>query len=154
MGAIATRYTFLGCGLAVLVGLASNIVDNGKTLPIEEFFHNRQTVVLLILLGVLVAPVVEETIFRGCLYPVIAGSFGVPAGVIVTGILFGLAHAPQLSGGWGQIALLMCVGIILTYIRARAGTVLASYFVHVAYNSCLFAALILSTGGLRHLPTT
>jgi len=154
LSAIATRYAFLGAGLAVLVSLASNVVDNGKTLPIEGFFHNRQTVVLLILLGVLVAPLVEETIFRGCIYPVIAGSFGIPVGVIVTGVLFGLAHAPQLSGGWGQIALLMCVGIILTYIRARAGTVLASYFVHVAYNSCLFAALILSTGGLRHLPTT
>ena len=151
--AIATQYALLGCALAVLVSLASSIVDNGKTLPIEEFFRNRQTVVLLIFLGVLVAPLVEETIFRGCLYPVVAGSFGVPAGVVVTGILFGLAHAPQLSGGWGQIALLMCVGIILTYIRARAGTVWASYFVHVAYNSCLFAALIFSTGGLRHLPT-
>lgn len=152
--AVATRYAFVGCALAVLVSVASNIVDNGKTLPIEEFFHNRQTVVLLIFLGVLVAPLVEETIFRGCLYPVVAGSFGIPAGVIVTGVLFGLAHAPQLSGGWAQIALLMCVGIILTYIRARAGTVWASYFVHVAYNSCLFAALIFSTGGLRHLPTT
>jgi len=151
---IATRYAFLGCGLALAVGFASNLVDNGKTLPIEEFFHNRQTVVLLIFLGVVVAPFVEETLFRGCLYPVIAGKFGVPAGVIVTGILFGLAHAPQLRGGEGQIALLMGVGIILTYIRARAGTVLASYFVHVAYNSSLFAALIFSTGGLRHLPPT
>jgi membrane protease YdiL (CAAX protease family) len=152
--AVATRYAFLGCGLAVLVSFASNLVDNGKTLPIEEFFHNRQTVLLLIVLGVLVAPFVEETLFRGCIYPVVAGRFGVPAGVIVTGVLFGLAHAPQLRGGEGQIALLVCVGIVLTYIRARAGTVLASYFVHVAYNSSLFAALIFSTGGLRHLPTT
>lgn len=151
-GPIAARYAFFGVGLALFVSFFSSFLDNGKTLPIEEYFHNRQTVVLLILLGVLVAPLVEETLFRGCLFPVIAGRFGIPAGVIVTGILFGFAHAPQLRGGWGQIALLMCVGIVLTYIRARAGTVWASYFVHVAYNSTLFAALILSTSGLRHLP--
>jgi membrane protease YdiL (CAAX protease family) len=151
-GATASRYALLGCALALIMSVASSAVDNGKTLPIEDFFHNRETVVLLILYGVLVAPVFEETVFRGCLYPLVAGKFGMAAGVVVTGTLFGLAHAPQLSGGYAQIALLVCVGIVLTYIRARAGTVFASYFVHVAYNSCLFAALIFSTGGLRHLP--
>ena len=123
-----------------------------KTLPMEELFRNRQTVVMLMVLGILVAPFIEETLFRGCLYPVIAGSFGIPAGIVVTGIVFGLAHAPQLWGGWGQIALLMGVGMVLTYIRARAGTVAASYFVHVSYNSILFAGLFFATGGLRHFP--
>jgi membrane protease YdiL (CAAX protease family) len=153
-GVSAARYALFGCGLAAAVSVVSNFLDNGKTLPMEELFRNRQTVVLLILLGVLVAPLLEETIFRGCLYPVVARQFGVAASVVVTGMLFGLAHAPQLWGGWGQIALLMGVGMVLTYIRARAGTVFASYFVHVAYNSTLFVALIFSTGGLRHFPTT
>jgi membrane protease YdiL (CAAX protease family) len=153
-GATAMRYVFLGFGLALLVSGASRYLDNDKTLPMEELFRNRQTVVMLMVLGILVAPFIEETLFRGCLYPVIARRFGVPAGIVVTGIVFGLAHAPQLWGGWGQIALLMGVGIVLTYIRARAGTVAASYLVHVSYNSILFAGLFFATGGLRHFPTT
>jgi membrane protease YdiL (CAAX protease family) len=152
--ATTMRYVFLGFGLALLVGAASQYVDTGKTLPMEELFHNRQTVVMLMVLGILVAPFVEETLFRGCLYPVIARRFGIPTGVVATGIVFGLAHAPQLWGGWGQIALLMGVGMVLTYIRARAGTVAASYLVHVSYNSILFAGLFFATGGLRHFPTT
>jgi CAAX protease family protein len=153
-GAAIMGYVLLGFGLALGVSWASRYVDTGKTLPMEELFHNRQTVVLLILLGILVAPLIEETIFRGCLYPVIARRFGVPAGIVATGVVFGLAHAPQLWGGWGQIALLMGVGIVLTYIRARAGTVAASYFVHVSYNTILFVGLYFATGGLRHFPTT
>jgi membrane protease YdiL (CAAX protease family) len=152
--ATTARYVFLGLGLAVLVSGVGQYLDTGKTLPMEELFRNRQTVVMLMVLGILVAPFIEETLFRGCLYPVIAGSFGTPAGIVVTGIVFGLAHAPQLWGGWGQIALLMGVGMVLTYIRARAGTVVASYLVHVSYNSILFAGLFFATGGLRHFPTT
>ncbi len=148
----AQLYVFLGFGLALLVGWASKYVDTGKSLPMEELFHNRKNIVLLMALGILVAPLVEETLFRGCIYPVVAGRFGAGAGIVVTGIVFGLAHAPQLWGGWGEIALLVCVGIVLTYVRARAGTVAASYFVHVSYNTILFAGLYLATGGLRHFP--
>jgi uncharacterized protein len=136
------------------VSVVSKYLDNDNTLPMEELFRNRQTVVMLMVLGILVAPFIEETLFRGCLYPVIARKFGMPVSIVATGILFGLAHAPQLWGGWGQIALLMGVGMALTYVRARAGTVAASYFVHVSYNSILFVGLFFATGGLRHFPTT
>jgi membrane protease YdiL (CAAX protease family) len=76
----------------------------------------------------------------------------VPAGILVTGVLFGSLHAAQLWGGWGQIGLLICVGIVLTWVRARTGTVVASYLVHLGYNGMLFLGLALATGGLRHLP--
>ncbi len=152
--ATTIRYVLLGFGLAMVVSLASRYMDTDKTLPMEELFRNRETVVMLMLLGILVAPLIEETLFRGCLYPVVARRFGIPAGILVTGFVFGLAHAPQLWGGWGQIALLMGVGTVLTYIRARAGTVAASYCVHVSYNTILFAGLFFATGGLRHFPPT
>jgi uncharacterized protein len=110
-------------------------------------------VMLLMALGVLVAPLFEETIFRGCIYPVLARRWGVGASVLTTGILFGMAHAPQLWPGYGQIALLMCVGIVLTYVRARTGTVAAGYFMHLGYNSFFFAGFYFATGGLRHFPS-
>jgi len=103
-------------------------------------------------LGILVAPVLEETLFRGCIYPVIARTLGIPAGIVLTGALFGLAHSLQLAGAWRQVALLSAVGIIFTYIRARAGTVVASYFVHLGYNTLLFAVFYFATGGLRNFP--
>jgi membrane protease YdiL (CAAX protease family) len=147
----AAQYAFGGFALALLVGLVSRYIGEESGLPMEEMFRNRPSVLLMMALGILVAPLVEETIFRGCIYPVIARKFGLRASVLATGILFGLAHAQQLWGGWGQIALLICVGIVLTYVRAEAGTVAAGYFVHLGYNTTLFAGYFFATSGLRHI---
>lgn len=145
-------YIFAGFFLALLVQLASAAVGTKAKLPIEVFFQDRRSALLLMLMGVLVAPIVEETIFRGYLYPVVARSFGITTGVFATGILFGLLHAPQLKGGWGQIALLMVVGIVFTYARSTKKSVLASYLLHVSYNSFLFLEFIVASSGFRHLP--
>ena len=151
-GSVMLRYVFGGFALAVVVGWLGNFVGRESGIPMEELFRSRQSVLMLMALGILVAPVVEETIFRGCIYPVIARKFGITTGIVATGALFGLAHAEQLGGAWGQIGLLICVGVVLTYVRARAGTVAASYFVHLGYNTILFAGFYIATGGLRHLP--
>jgi len=123
-----------GALLAVVVSFAGGFFNSKETLPIEELLKARVSIFLFGVLGVLVAPLVEETIFRGFLYPVIARRWGIAAGVAITGTLFGLMHAAQLWGGWGQIALLIFVGVVLTWVRARSGTVAASYFVHLGYN--------------------
>ena len=141
-----------GAMLALIVTFAGRFFNEKGELPIEELFHSRPTVILLMSFGILVAPLVEETMFRGFLYPIVARRFGVGAGVIVTGVLFGAMHAQQLWGGWGQIGLLIGVGIVLTWVRARTGTVMASYFVHLGYNSLLFLGFFAATGGLRHIP--
>ncbi len=145
-------YLLGGVGLAMATQVASAFVGKKVKLPIEELFRSRASVLLLMALGLLVAPLVEETIFRGYIYPVVARRFGITTGVLATGTLFGLMHAMQLWGGWGQIALLVLVGVVFTYVRARTGTVLASYYFHLGYNGILFIGFYFATGGLRHLP--
>lgn len=151
----AAGYAILAlCGmvLAILVQLGSLVVGTKAKLPIEALFHNPRGVLVLMAVGILLAPAVEETVFRGYLYPVLARSLGVEGGILTTGVLFGMMHAPQLWGGWGQIGLLVLVGIVLTYARARTGSVVASWLLHLGYNTFLFAGFFISTGGLRHLP--
>lgn len=141
-----------GFVLAIAVQYASGVVGKPTKLPIEALFQDRRSVLLVMSVGVLLAPVIEETIFRGFVYPVVARSLGVPLGVVCTGAMFGLMHAPQLWGGWGQIALLIAVGIVFTYVRARTGTVVATYFLHLGYNAILFLGFYFATGGLRYFP--
>ena len=139
--------------LSMFVQFASNFFQPKGKLPIETFFQDRGSALLLMLMSVLLAPVLEETIFRGFIYPVIARSFGIVASVLATGTLFGLLHAAQLWGGWTQIGLLIIVGIIFTYVRATTRTVLASYLLHVSYNSFLFLAFLISSHWLRAMPS-
>ena len=150
-GASAMQCLGGGAMLALVVSFMSGFLNPQSRLPIEQILQARISVALFAVLGVLVAPLVEETIFRGFLYPVIARRLGIAAGVIVTGILFGMAHAAQLRGGWGQIALLILVGFVLTWVRARTGTVAASYFVHLGYNGLqLLGYLAYTMSGARH----
>ncbi len=149
--ASAVQFLTGGAVMAVAVSFAGGFLNSKETLPIEELLQARVSVLLFGVLGVLVAPLVEETIFRGFLYPVIARRMGITAGILVTGTLFGLMHAAQLWGGWGQIALLILVGVALTWVRARTGTVTASYFVHLGYNGLqLVGYLVYVVSGTHH----
>jgi membrane protease YdiL (CAAX protease family) len=147
----ALQFLAGGAVLALVVSFAGGFLNSKQTLPIEELLQARVSILLFGILGVLVAPLVEETIFRGFLYPVIARRMGVGAGIAITGTLFGLMHAAQLGGALGQIALLILVGIALTWVRARTGTVAASYFVHLGYNGLQLAGyLIYIISGSHH----
>jgi membrane protease YdiL (CAAX protease family) len=140
----------LGCGLAVLVQVAAAKLPKGNELPIQQFFQDRETALILMLMSVLLAPMVEETIFRGYIYPVFARSWGVAPAILATGAVFGLMHAAQLWTGWLQIGLLILVGVVFTTVRAVTKSVTASWLVHLAYNGFLFLGF-LASGGLHNL---
>lgn len=143
---------FGGITLAMFVAFVPYFAGPKTNLPIQEYFHTRANIIWLMVFGIGFAPFFEETLFRGYLYPVFARKWGIPAGIVVTGVLFGLMHALQLWGGWLEIAMLIFVGIVLTFIRARARSVLASYLVHLSYNSFLFLGFFIRTQGLKHIP--
>ena len=139
---------FGGLLLTALVTLVSAMHPPSQQLPIERVFQSRAAVLLYMLTAVFIAPLVEEVIFRGYLYPVAARSFGVHGGVLFTGTLFGLMHAVQLWHGWWQIALLILVGVVFSAVRATTRTITTSYVLHLSYNSVqAIAALIAIIGG-------
>jgi len=141
-----------GIVLAIGVAIASSRMKTPENLPIEELFKNRTGAFLLMGMAVLLAPLVEETVFRGYLYPLFARSLGVAPAVVITGVLFGFMHAPQLGWTLGLVSMLITVGIILTLARARTGTVLASFLLHLGYNSMIAFSAIVSTRGFTHMP--
>jgi len=162
-------YFLSGCGLSLFVALASSRVKEADHVPIQEFLKNRTGAMLLMAMAVLIAPLVEETVFRGYLYPVLARitaavlqffgmessaatRSGVATSILMTGALFGLMHAPQLGWTWGLVCLLTLVGVIFTFARAWTGTVLASFLLHLGYNSMIAFTSIIATKGFTQLP--
>src|SRR6266481_4010481 len=141
-------YFLSGSGLALFVAMASSRVHTPDHLPIQDMFKDPDAALMFTAMAVLVAPLVEETVFRGYLYPLLAskfsslaGSFGLApgqalrfgtaAGIVVTGFLFGLMHGAQLGWTWSIVALLILVGVVFTFARAITGTVLASFLLHL-----------------------
>lgn len=162
-------YFLSGSGLSLFVIIASSRVKNAEHMPIQEMFKSRSAMMLLMSMAVLVAPLVEETIFRGYLYPVFARIVsgiaqqrgidsarairtGVVTSILTTGVLFGLMHAPQLGWTWSLVGLLILVGVIFTFARAWTGTVFASFLLHLGYNSTLAVLTIIGTKGFTYMP--
>jgi len=163
-------YFFAGTGLSLFVALFTARMKEPQNIPLEELFKHRQTAILFITMAVLVAPLVEETLFRGYLYPLFArliSAFlrfagfedapalqnGVFGSIILTGVLFGLMHGMQLGWTWSLVSMLILVGIIFTLVRARTGSVFASFLMHLGYNSLIAVASVLSTHGFTRAPT-
>ena len=63
-------FLLVGFALAFVAGLLQKILPMPKELPIEKLFLQPGAPQLLALFGVSVAPFVEETFFRGLLYPI------------------------------------------------------------------------------------
>ena len=162
-------YFFAGGVLSLLVALATSVVHAPEDTPIEQVFHHRKTAILFLSVAVLIAPLVEETIFRGYLYPLFVRIIsavlrwrgvedatalhgGIFCSILLTGILFGLMHGPQLGGAKSLIAVLIVVGIIFTIVRARTGSTLASFMMHLGYNSLISIFALIGTHGFTKMP--
>jgi membrane protease YdiL (CAAX protease family) len=146
-------YLGAGCALSVLVFIVTAKMQPPENIPIEELFHYKNTALLFMAMAVLVAPLVEETVFRGYLYPLFAKSFGVVASILITGTLFGLMHGAQLGWTWELVSVLICVGVVFTFVRARTGSVFASFLLHLGYNTTIAVFTILGTEGFSKIPT-
>jgi uncharacterized protein len=101
------------------------------------------------------APFFEELFFRGLLLRSLARLFGSFAGwvgpacaIVVTGVLFGLAHAESL-----QLLGLAVFGVILSAIAYRTGRLGMNMSAHAAFNltAVVATAVIPLTGGTVHL---
>ena len=83
----------------------------------------------------LVPPVLEETIFRGFIFPAISKRTGVIWGAILSSALFGLAHAQ------GNITVYTFVlGLVLCFMYVRLRSILPGMALHMLNNYLAFLA--------------
>lgn len=145
------RYALLGIVMAVAVQVLSAFLPFPKSLPMHEYFRELRFAYAMAAFGLMVAPVAEELFFRGLVFPVLVRSMGSAAAILLTGVAFALMHSGQLAWSWAPLLVLFGVGIALTVIRFRSGSVAASWIAHVAYNGTLFGMLFYFSDGFRSL---
>ncbi len=121
------------------------------SLPITEFFKDRPSALLLGAFGILVAPLMEELLFRGFLYPALARWTGTVVSVIITASAFTLLHGAQLGYSWAPLLLIFVVGLTLTITRVRTNSVATCVIVHMTYNFLLLLQTYIATQGFRHM---
>jgi membrane protease YdiL (CAAX protease family) len=143
----------VGIGVLMLAFdyLGGRFLPMPKTTPFDEFFNRPSDAYLVAAFAVTLGPLMEELFFRGFLYPVLARRTGAVAGVLITGVLFGLIHSPQYGYSWAAVLIVCMVGVVLTTVRAMTKSVASSVLAHVGYNGALMALTALATDGFRHM---
>ncbi|MCS6848522.1 MAG: CPBP family intramembrane glutamic endopeptidase [Anaerolineae bacterium] len=90
---------------------------------------------MLLVVGIAV-PIAEEIFFRGVVYRWLRDKWGVAAGAIVSGIIFGLAHLEPAT-----VIVTILLGIVLALVYERSRSLWPPILIHALNNS--FAVLLL-----------
>ena len=115
--------------------------DPGGSNPLLELVLESRDPLALFLLAmtaVVLAPLFEEVIFRGTLLPVLARRTGSLTGVVLSGLLFGMAHISI-----GELAPLTVLGIGLALLRLSSGRLFPCVLMHALWNAVTFVNLLL-----------
>jgi membrane protease YdiL (CAAX protease family) len=93
---------------------------------------------LLVFAIIGMAPLFEEILFRGLLFPWLAGRFGWAGGILISSAFFALIHFHLPSA-----LPLAALGIALCLLYALSGRLILCVFVHMLFNSInLFAVTL------------
>ncbi|MDR3749105.1 MAG: type II CAAX endopeptidase family protein [Acidobacteriota bacterium] len=140
-----------GVILAVTIEGLSRFLPMPKSLPVDSYFTDATSAYIMAAFGTTLAPLLEEVLFRGLLYPLARRSFGLVAAIAVTALAFAGIHGAQLGYAWAPVLSIFVVGVAFTSVRARTSSVANSFMMHCGYNFTLFAMLWLASDHYRHL---
>src|SRR5712664_3592593 len=112
------------------LGIGVDIIARATT-PTTHVIHLWN----LILLDGLLGPIIEESLFRGCLLPVVARTSGPIIALLATAVLFATLHPISTFVQW---LCFLATGTAFGWIRVKSGSTAASTLMHAMYNVTLF----------------
>lgn len=142
------RVTIISVLIALgLYGVAwgvTTIYGGSKTeldLLIESSIYTR---IATALVAVATAPLVEEVIYRGVIYPAVERVTGSVFAIFVVSLLFAGVHVWQYRHNIGVILVITALSFTLTAARAVTGKVLPSFIIHLVFNGIQSVLIVLS----------
>ncbi|MBW4697389.1 MAG: CPBP family intramembrane metalloprotease [Aphanocapsa lilacina HA4352-LM1] len=87
------------------------------------------------------APLFEETLFRGFVFPSLASRLGAPAGVVASASLFGIAHFSAL-----EFFPLFALGVVLATVYHYTRSLAPCILLHSLWNGSTFLFLTVLSG--------
>lgn len=143
-----TAVTLLSCLLAIvllaLAWLVTTLYGGSKTqldLLIESSLYTRFATAFV---AVATAPLIEEVIYRGVVYPAIERAAGMGVAIALVSLLFAGVHVFQYKNNISVIIVITLLSFVLTLARAVTGKVLPSFIIHLVFNGIQSLFLVLA----------
>ena len=101
---------------------------------------------------VVLAPIVEELLYRGYLYGKLRNSFSIWLSIIITSIAFGAAHlwaGPDSPLQWAVAVDTFTLSLVMCATREYTGAIWVPIMMHMAKNGIAFYFLFVNTGAIN-----
>ena len=154
----SARYGFWKCaGLAIglwLFGILLAKLVGGEPTDLERIIASSNAARFsLAFLAVATAPIVEEVVYRGVLFPPLQRSTGPGTAIVIVSLLFASVHFIQYWNNLGVVAAVTLLSFVLTWVRAHTGRLLPCFIIHFVFNG-VQAILIVAEPYLKTLAPT
>jgi uncharacterized protein len=142
------RELWSSVGLAVLLFVTALLLAaafGGQETDIERIVKSsRPTALALAILAVATAPLVEELVYRGVLYPALQRSIGMTGAITLVAGLFAVGHVYQYWPNFGVISAIVLLSVSLTLVRAFTGRLLPCFIIHLVFNGIQSVGILLA----------
>ena len=133
----------VGIILFVCIGLLGSVLTHLFGTPAPQSFtvavkgvNYQWEFGLLALLGGVVAPLKEEILFRGLIYPPLRRALGRGKGMLLTGLFFATLHFDIV-----RFLPLLIGGVVLSWLYERSASIWPAVIAHGTWNILMAAAL-------------
>lgn len=147
----ALRFFAAGILLALAVQFAPPLLPDREDFPLQRLFTSPQAAYAIGAFAILVAPFMEELIFRGVLFRFFERLVGLRFAVVGTAVLFAALHVPEYWGAWNRVLLISLVGLTFSLARGLTGSLAPSVILHAGYNTSLMVLLFFETQAFQAL---
>src|SRR6266496_1626433 len=128
----------LGCGLLVVAYLiiyVHNLILTALGIPtqgveVSGLFERLNTPIWFFLVGAVLAPLVEETFFRGFLFQGFRAKYGWLSGMLLSSAIFAIAHLDIAS-----LIPTFILGNLLAYLYHRTNSIWPGVILHMTVNT-------------------
>jgi membrane protease YdiL (CAAX protease family) len=130
-------------GAALLAGIAQQVLPWFDLSQEQDVGFNNlitQTDFIVAFLAlVIVAPIVEEVIFRGYLYGKLRMRLGIVMSALIVSVLFGLAH-----GQWNVGINVFVMSLVMCGLREVTGSIWSGVILHIIKNAIAYYLLFVN----------
>ena len=146
------RFLLGGSALSLIVMIVPPFLAEKKSFPLEKMFNSPASAYAIAVFAVLIAPFMEELLFRGLLFAFFEKHGGLTFAIGSTALLFAGLHIPEYWGAWDHVIMILMVGLTFSIVRGMTGSVTPSFLLHLAYNGTLMLLLFLQTQHFHRMP--
>jgi hypothetical protein len=147
----ALAWLLAGFLMSAVVLLVPPILPDADKFPLEQLFSSRASAYAVGAFAILVAPLMEELLFRGLLFAIFERRVGWRFAVLATAVLFAGLHVPEYWRAWNHILMILLVGVAFSLARGVTGSLAPSVLLHLGYNTSMMIGVFIQTHHFRTL---